>query len=122
LRHAARVNSTSSLMLNKLDILAGLPELKICVAYRIDGDTTDDWPADAAVLERAEPVYTTFPGWRNDLRGAKSIDALPKQARRYMAAIEERAGVPITILSVGPERTQTLVRRGANPMTIHRAA
>ena len=122
LRHATRVNSANSLMLNKLDILTGLPELKVCVAYRIDGETTEEWPADAAVLARAEPVYRTFPGWTEDLRDAKSIDTLPTAARQYMAAIEERAGAPITILSVGPERTQTLVRRGANPMTIHRAA
>ena len=122
LRQAARINSTTSLMLNKLDILTGLPELKVCVAYRIDGETTDRWPSDASVLERAEPVYRTFPGWTGDLRAAKSIDALPKQARDYMAAIEERAGVPITIVSVGPERTQTLVRRGSSLMTIHRAA
>jgi adenylosuccinate synthase len=122
LRHATRVNSTSSLMLNKLDVLTGLPELKVCVAYRIDGHTTEEWPADAAALVRAEPVYRTFPGWTEDLRGAKSIDTLPTAARQYMAAIEERTGAPITILSVGPERTQTLVRRGVNPMTIHRAA
>ena len=122
LRQATRVNSTSSLMLNKLDILTGLPELKVCVAYRIDGQTTDDWPSDAAALERAEPVYRTFSGWTEDLRKATSIDALPKAARQYMAAIEERAGTPITIVSVGPERTQTLVRRGADPVTIHRAA
>ena len=122
LRHAARVNSTSSLMLNKIDILSGIGELKVCVAYRIDGEIIDEWPHDASLLERAEPVYETFPGWTQDLRSAKSIDALPKSARRYMAAIEERTGVPITIVSVGPERTQTLVRRGANPLTIHRAA
>ena len=122
LRHAARVNSASSLMLNKLDILTGLQELQVCVAYRIDGETTDEWPADAGALVRAEPVYRAFPGWTDDLRAAKSIEALPKQARQYMAAIEERTGVPITILSVGPERTQTLLRRDSNPVTIHRAA
>jgi adenylosuccinate synthase len=122
LRYASRVNSASALMLNKLDILSGLDELKVCVAYRIDGETTDEWPTDAAALGRAEPVYQDFPGWRQDLRGVKNIEALPKQARRYMAAIEERTGVPITIVSVGPERTQTLVRSGADPMTIHRAA
>ena len=122
LRHAARVNSTSTLMLNKLDILSGLPELKVCVAYRIDGDVTEEWPLDAAVLERAEPVYRTFPGWDEDLRSVMNIEALPNAARRYMAAIEERTGVQITIVSVGPERTQTLVRRGAGPATVHRAA
>jgi adenylosuccinate synthase len=113
LRHAVQVNSVTSLMLNKLDILSGLQELKVCVAYRIDGQVVDGWPSDAARLERAEPVYETFPGWTEDLREATSIESLPAAARRYMAAIEERAGVPIAIVSVGPERTQTLVRRDA---------
>jgi adenylosuccinate synthase len=122
LRHAARINSTSSLMLNKLDILTGLPELKVCVAYRIGAETTDEWPLDAEALQRAQPVYRTFPGWTEDLRSAATTDALPKAARRYMAAIEESAGVPITIVSVGPERTQTLVRRGASAAPVHRAA
>ena len=122
LRHAARVNSATSIMLNKLDILSGLPDLKICVAYRIDGRVSEDWPMDAAVLERAEPVYENFLGWTEDLRAAKSVEALPKAARRYMAAIEERTGVPITIVSVGPERNQTLVRRGAARPSVHRAA
>ena len=122
LRHAARVNSVSSLMLNKLDILSTIPELRVCVAYRIDGEVVEGWPADASALDRAEPVYKTFPGWADDLRTVKNIDALPSAARRYIAAIEERAEVPVTIVSVGPERTQTLVRRGADPVTIHRAA
>jgi len=113
LRHAVQINSVTSLMLNKLDILSGLPELKVCVAYRIDGELVDNWPSDAARLERAEPVYETFPGWTEDLREATNIESLPAAARRYMAAIEERARAPIGIVSVGPERTQTLVRRDA---------
>jgi len=121
LRHAARINSATSIMLNKLDILSGLPKLKICVAYRVDRRESEDWPMDAAVLERAEPVYETFPGWTEDLRAATSVEGLPEAARRYMAAIEERTGVPITIVSVGPERNQTLVRRAA-AAAVHRAA
>ncbi|MGI8929653.1 MAG: adenylosuccinate synthetase, partial [Candidatus Limnocylindrales bacterium] len=127
LRHAARINSATSIMLNKLDILSGLPELKMCVAYRIDGHVSEDWPMDAAVLERAEPVYESFSGWTEDLRLARNVEALPEAARRYMAAIEERAGVPITIVSVGPERNQTLVHSGADTddagtAPVHRAA
>ena len=68
LRYAAQINSATSLMLNKLDILSGLAELKVCVAYRVDGRVTDEWPLDAAVLERAEPVYETYAGWTEDLR------------------------------------------------------
>ena len=92
LRYAVQVNSASSLMLNKLDILTGLPQLKMCVAYRVDGRLVDSWPLPLAQLERAEPVYETFDGWIEDLGGVHSIADLPKQTRRYMAAIEERLG------------------------------
>ena len=108
LRYAVQVNSASSLMLNKLDILTGLPELKICVAYRVDGRLVDEWPLSVAQLERAVPVYESYAGWNDDIGRCRSIEELPAAARRYMAAIEERAGAPITVLSLGPERTQTI--------------
>ena len=108
LRYAAQVNSVSSIMLNKLDILTGLPELKVCVAYRVDGRLVDEWPLNVAQLERAEPVYETLPGWSEDLGRCRAIEELPANARRYIAAIEERAGAPIDIVSLGPERNQTI--------------
>jgi adenylosuccinate synthase len=108
LRYSVQINSVSSIVLNKLDILSGLPQVKVCVGYRVDGRTIDEWPQSAAVLERAEPVYDTFDGWMEDLRGCREIAQLPDTARRYIAAIEERAGVPISHVSVGPERTQTI--------------
>jgi adenylosuccinate synthase len=108
LRYAVQVNSASSLMLNKLDILTGLPELRICVAYRVDSRLVDGWPLNAAQLERAVPVYESHAGWTEDIGRCRSISELPAAARRYMAAIEERAGVPISVLSLGPERTQTI--------------
>jgi adenylosuccinate synthase len=108
IRHAVQVNSVSSIVLNKLDILSGLPELEACVAYRIDGRRVDEWPLNAADLERAEPIYETFAGWAADISGARSMGDLPTEARRYVQAIEERAGVPISHVSVGPERTQTI--------------
>jgi adenylosuccinate synthase len=113
LRHAVRVNSVSSIMLNKLDILTGLPEIKACVAYSVDGQQLEDWPVSLARLERAEPVYETFAGWQEELSGAQSIDDLPAAAREFVEVIEQRAGVPIAVVSVGPERTQTLVRTSA---------
>jgi adenylosuccinate synthase len=122
LRHAVRVNSASSIMLNKLDILSGLAELKVCVAYRIDGRVSDEWPSDAALLERAEPMYETLPGWDDDLRAVERFDKLPAAARRYMDRIEERATVPIEIVSVGPERDQTLVRTEPRSRPARRAA
>ena len=120
LRHAIQVNSVSSIMLNKLDILSGLPELKVCVAYRIDGRLVDTWPLSVAQLERAEPVYENFDGWTDSLGGMHSISDLPTAARRYLAAIEERAGAPISVVSLGPERNQTIVVDG--PRAVRSAA
>jgi adenylosuccinate synthase len=110
LRYAVRVNSVSRIMLNKLDILSGLPEIQVCVGYRVDGRVVEEWPLSQAQLERAEPIYRSFPGWTQDLGVCTRIDDLPANARRYLDAIEERAGVPITIVSLGPERTQTIMR------------
>ncbi len=122
LRYAARVNSVTSLMLNKLDILSGIPELKVCVGYRIGDREVTDGSLAAADLERAQPIYETLPGWDDDLRKVKMFSALPKSAQRYISLIEDWASVPVMILSVGPERTQTLVRGGAHGRAGHRAA
>ncbi len=108
LRYAVRVNSVSTIMLNKLDILSGLAEVKVCTGYRVDGRLVDEWPLNVAQLERAVPAYESFAGWSEDISGCRSVTELPAAARRYVAAIEERAGAPINVISVGPERTQTL--------------
>jgi adenylosuccinate synthase len=122
LRYVARLNSVSSIVLNKLDILSGIGELKVCVAYRVDGRQIEGWPTDAATLERAEPVYETVEGWSEDLRKVRRFEALPAAALRYVKLIEEAAGVPVGIVSVGPERTQTLVRAATGPTRERRAA
>jgi adenylosuccinate synthase len=109
LRYAVDVNSVSSIVLNKLDILSGVDELLVCVAYEIDGRRVERWPASAEEVGRATPVYERFPGWREDLRGARTPDDLPANARAYVEALEDLAGVPIRLVSVGPERTQTVV-------------
>ena len=109
-RFAVEINSVSSIMLNKLDILSGLDEVRICVAYEIDGERVDRWQASADALGRAKPVYETLPGWPESIHGARSLADLPDAARRYLARLEELARVPIHLVSVGPERTQTIVR------------
>ncbi len=109
LRYAVAVNSVSSIMLNKLDILSGLPEVRICTAYRGDGSQRG-WPLGLEDLERAQPVYETLPGWEADIRGAHSMEHLPRAAADYVQAVEDLAGVPVSLVSVGPERTQTIVR------------
>jgi adenylosuccinate synthase len=114
MRHAVAVNTVSEIMLNKLDILSGLPEVRMAVGYRVDGRLVDRWPLTVAELERAEPVYEAFPGWTADLSGADSMADLPLAAVAFVEALERRAGAPITLVSVGPERTQTITR-GSRP-------
>ncbi len=115
LRYAVAVNSVSSIMLNKLDILSGVDPLRICVAYDIDGRRVETWPSSGAALARATPLYEEFPGWTEPIHGVRSLGDLPENARRYVSAIEEHAGVPIVLVSVGPERTQT-IERAFRPM------
>ncbi len=110
LRYAVAVNSVSSIMLNKLDILSGIETLRICVAYEIDGRHVEAWPSSGAALSRAEPIYDEYPGWSEPLNDIRSLRDLPENARRYVTAIESHAGVPIVLVSVGPERTQTIER------------
>jgi adenylosuccinate synthase len=110
LRSVVAVNSVSSIMLNKLDILSGLSEVRMCVGYRLDGEVVDRWPLGIAELERAEPIYETFPGWDGDLASIRRMEDLPVQARVFVDALEARAGVPIGLVSVGAERTQTIIR------------
>ena len=119
LRYAVAVNSVSSIMLNKLDILSGVDPLRICVAYDIDGRRVETWPSSGAALARATPIFEDFPGWSEPINHVRSLADLPENARRYVTAIEEHAGVPIVLVSVGPERTQT-IERAWRPMR-HRA-
>jgi adenylosuccinate synthase len=120
LRYAVAVNSVSSIMLNKLDILSGLDLIRLCVAYEIDGRRVEAWPSSATVLARATPIYEEFPGWSEPIYGIRALADLPENARRYVTALEEHAGVPIVLVSVGPERTQT-IERAWRPMR-HRPA
>jgi adenylosuccinate synthase len=110
LRYAVAVNSVSSIMLNKLDILSGLDPIRLCVAYEIDGRRVEAWPSSATVLARATPVYEEFAGWSEPIHDVRALADLPENARRYVTALEEHAGVPIVLVSVGPERTQTIER------------
>jgi adenylosuccinate synthase len=109
-RYAVAVNSVSSIMLNKLDILSGVDPIRLCVAYEIDGRRIDAWPSSADLLSRATPIYEEFAGWTEPIFDVRSRADLPENARRYVTAVEERAGAPIVLVSVGPERTQTIER------------
>jgi len=111
MRYAARVNGLDGLAIMKLDVLSGFPELKICVAYRLDGRTIDQIPGDPDELDRCEPVYETSPGWTEPLRGIRSWDALPATARTYLKRLEVLSGVPVMAVSVGPDREETILLR-----------
>jgi adenylosuccinate synthase len=121
IRYAVAVNSVSSIMLNKIDILSGLPEIPLCVAYEVDGRRIDRWPSSAAVLGRVTPIYEAFEGWEEPIHDVRALADLPENARRYVSALEDLAGVPIVLVSVGPERTQT-IERAWRPMRRQAAA
>jgi adenylosuccinate synthase len=108
LRMGARLSGMSSLALTKLDVLANLPEVCVCVAYRLDGRELDEPPIDPDDIARAEPVYISFPGWGPLPGGAKAISDLPGPARDYVETIERMAGVPFCLVSVGPDRSETI--------------
>ena len=110
LREAAVVNGLTGIALNKLDILAGLPEIAVATAYRIDGKISDEFPMTLGELARAEPVYETLPGWNEDLSQARRWEDLPDAARRYVERIETLVDVPVELISVGPGRDATIAR------------
>jgi adenylosuccinate synthase len=111
LRHSCRLNSLSGLVVTRLDILSGFETVKVATAYRLDGQEIRHVPADANDFERVEPVYEELPGWSGDLRGARRIEDLPQEARNYLGFMEEYTGTPAAILSVGPDRAETIVVR-----------
>lgn len=106
LKYAVRINGMSGLALTKLDVLTGLPEIQVCTAYELDGETLDEPPYEG--LERIKPVYESFPGWSEPLAECKSLAALPVNARRYVQAVEQLAGCKLTLVSVGADRTHTI--------------
>jgi len=110
LKYGHRLNGYSTFVLTKLDILAGLDEVKFCEAYEIDGKRTTDFPTDTKSFASAKPIYRKFPGWSEDITGAKKISQLPKNCRKYLSHIEEYTGVPIRYVSIGADRDRMIVR------------
>jgi adenylosuccinate synthase len=109
LRFAARVNGLDGLALTKLDVLAGLDEVQACVAYDTPHGRTRDFPIDE--LDVAKPVYRSFPGWTEDLAGARTLADLPAPARAYVQFIADEVGVPVDLVSVGARRDDTIALR-----------
>jgi len=112
LRYAARVGGLSELMLTKLDVLSGIDEIKVCTGYRLSGEALGKHETlTRYVLERAEPLYETLLGWREDISDCRSLETLPRNAQVYVQFISEWVGLPITAIGVGPERQQMIWRK-----------
>jgi adenylosuccinate synthase len=110
LRYAIRVNGISELAITKLDILSGLKTVKICTGYQIEGTEYNNLPRGLADLSRAQAVYEKEPGWEEDLTSIRSWDQLPVQAQAYISRIEDLTDLPVKLISVGPERSQVIIR------------
>ena len=108
-RHAVRLNGLTGIALTKLDVLTGLPTIRVCTAYRSGRKLLHHFPASLKVMESLEPVWEEFEGWREPVSGARSVADLPLNARRYMQRLEELVDTEIAIASVGPDRDQTIL-------------
>ena len=110
-RDSARLNGLDSLAITKLDVLTGLKSLKICVGYEIDGERVVHRPASLKRMAACAPLYEELPGWEDNISGAREVDQLPEEARAYIKAIEDITGVPVSIISVGAGRDETIIVR-----------
>jgi adenylosuccinate synthase len=111
LRLAVRLSGMSALALTKLDVLRGLKRIKVCVGYRVGGALLDELPQDLDDLQAAQPVYEELEGWNEDIGAVRDLDDLPAAVRKYVRRIEDLAGVPAWLISVGPGRAETIVLR-----------
>ncbi|GAA4181853.1 adenylosuccinate synthase [Streptosporangium oxazolinicum] len=107
-RYATRINGVTDYFLTKLDVLSGLDTIPVCVAYEVDGVRHDEIPMTQTDFHHARPVYEEFPGWKEDITGARSFEDLPANAQAYVKALEEMSGSRISAVGVGPGRTETL--------------
>ena len=111
LKRSVQINGVSGLCITKLDVLDGAEVVKICVGYKIDGQMSEILPVGAEELARCVPVYEDMPGWQESTVGVKAHEKLPRAARDYLARIEKLTGVPIDMISTGPDREETIVLR-----------
>ncbi len=111
LRRSCFVNSVSGMCITKLDVLDGLDTVRLCTGYEIDGEVRDTPPAGAEALQRVTPVYEDMPGWKQSTFGIRSYDELPATAVAYLKRLEELVGVPVDIISTGPDRKETIILR-----------
>ena len=110
-KYSSQMNGYSSCVLTRLDVLDELPEVKICTGYLIDGKEVDFFPASYSDLEKAKPILKTMAGWSKPTAGASSYEALPAEAKDYISEIENLIGAPIDLISTGPHRDESIIRR-----------
>jgi len=110
IKYAARINGLTDLAVTKLDVLDDFDQIKVCVAYDVDGKRYETVPEHELSFERATPIYETLPGWKSDITGVRRFEDLPQEARDYIAYLEDLAGVRVSIVTVGPDREQTINR------------
>ena len=107
-RYSMHINGFTSLVMTRLDVLDGFPSVKICVGYRVNNQTLDYFPGNAAILDVCEPIYEEMPGWDTPTAGATEIGQLPKEAVAYVERLEELIGCPFQLISTGPHREETI--------------
>jgi adenylosuccinate synthase len=109
-KYAARINGLTCLSMMLLDVLTGFEKLSICTGYKLGDRVIEHFPASLETLGKCEPIYEVMDGWNEDITGCTSYEELPENARKYIDRIEALIGIPVKIISVGPKRTQTIVR------------
>ncbi len=110
-RFSTRINGYTSAAITRLDVLDHLPRIKICSSYKLDGKTIDYFPASVVELERCQPVYEELPGWQTSTSQARKFKELPPHAQRYVSRLEEMANCPVSLISVGESREQTIIKK-----------
>ena len=119
LKRSLQLNGVDGLCITKLDVLDGMPTIRICTGYNVDGKPLALLPTGAEAVAECEPVYEEMPGWNESTFGVESFDSLPPAARAYLRRIEELTGVPIAMISTGPERDETILVHHPVPLTFH---
>jgi adenylosuccinate synthase len=109
-RYASRVNGFTDYVLTKLDVLTGIEQIPVCVAYDVDGVRVDEMPMTQSEFHHAKPIYEWHEGWTEDISGVRRFDQLPKAARDYVLALEAQSGTRMSVIGVGPDREQSIVR------------
>jgi len=109
-RYSARINGVTDFVMTKLDVLTGIEQIPVCVAYEVDGVRFDEMPVSQSDFHHAKPIYENFAGWAEDISGCKKFEDLPKNAQDYVLAIEKMSGARISAIGVGPARDAIIVR------------